>query len=125
MLTNNSMGDLFAFDGYLNETAPFTLREHTVSWKGSRRYHDFNIGNTYNETCQYPRFWLETGEQVGKDVTDRMKGCYNSDFDQARLPPRVGIFWADVLYSMAILKLLVSSLTGNVSWPSSPRCKID
>ena len=36
----------------------------------------------YNETCQYPRFWLETGYPVGSDVMDNLKGCYAGEFDQ-------------------------------------------
>lgn len=83
------MGDLIGFEGFLNSTTPFTLDEHKVLWKSNRRYHDFNFGNDYNETCDYPRFWLETGSRVGPDVTDRMKGCYNGDFDQARTLPRL------------------------------------
>ncbi len=76
------MGDLIGFDGYLNETTPFSLKEHEVVWKSDRRYMDFDFGNNYNATCQYPRFWLETGKPVGSDVLDRMVGCYDSDFDQ-------------------------------------------
>lgn len=81
------MGDLVGFNGYLNTTTPFSLKEHKVSWKTDRRYHDFDIGNDYNDTCNYPRFWLETGSPVGKDVMDRMNGCYDSDFDQVRHSP--------------------------------------
>ena len=77
-----TMGDLLGFEGYLNETAPFTLNEHKVEWKSARRYWDFEVTETYNDTCDYPRFWLETGYPVGSDVTDQMKGCYGGDFDQ-------------------------------------------
>lgn len=77
-----TMGDLLGFEGYLNETAPFTLDEHKVEWKSERRYWDFEVTETYNTTCDYPRFWLETGYPVGNDVTDQMKGCYGGDFDQ-------------------------------------------
>ena len=77
------MGDLIGSDGFLNKSTPFTLKEHKVQWRDpQRRYFDFAFGNTYNETCQYPRFWLETGFPVGPDVTDQMVGCYNSEFDQ-------------------------------------------
>ena len=78
------MGDLIGFDGYLNTTTPFTLQEHEVSWKSERRYLDFDTSNDYNQTCQYPRFWLETGARIGSDVLDQMKGCFNSEFDQVR-----------------------------------------
>lgn len=77
-----TLGDLLGFDGYLNETTPFSLDEHKVLWKSEKRYWDFDFDNTYNDTCEYPRFWLETGYPVGKDVTDKMKGCYAGDYDQ-------------------------------------------
>ncbi|KAF7715965.1 Alpha-1,3-glucan synthase [Penicillium ucsense] len=77
-----TMGDLIGFEGYLNTTAPFLTKEHKVQWKSDRRYVDFNIGNDYNETCNYPRFWNETGYPVDSYVHDELGGCYNSDFDQ-------------------------------------------
>lgn len=77
-----TMGDLIGFQGYLNDTAPFRTQEHKVQWKGSRQYNDFGIGNTYNSTCQYPKFWLETGYPVTEDVVRQFTGCYDSDFDQ-------------------------------------------
>ncbi|KAL4797044.1 hypothetical protein BDV19DRAFT_397901 [Aspergillus venezuelensis] len=77
-----TMGDLIGFQGYLNETTPFSVKEHQVLWKSERRYVDFDIGNTYNETCNYPRFWNETGYPVSQDVRDELQGCYDSDFDQ-------------------------------------------
>jgi alpha-1,3-glucan synthase len=77
------MGDLIGFKGYLNASTPFTLKEHQVEWRDpERRYLDFAFGNRYNRTCQYPRFWQESGYPVGNDVTDQMVGCYNSEFDQ-------------------------------------------
>jgi len=80
-----TMGDLIAFDGYLNESTPFRTDEHQVQWRNPKRqYHDFHFGNTYNQTCHYPRFWLETGFIVKNDVTDQFVGCYDSDFDQVR-----------------------------------------
>ncbi|KAK5172317.1 Cell wall alpha-1,3-glucan synthase ags1 [Saxophila tyrrhenica] len=77
-----TMGDLIGFEGYLNTTTPFTLDEHEVLWKTDRQYWDFNIGNTYNKTCEYPAFWNETGYPVDDYVTEKMKGCYDSEFDQ-------------------------------------------
>ncbi|PGH11011.1 hypothetical protein AJ79_05162 [Helicocarpus griseus UAMH5409] len=77
-----TMGDLIGFKGYLNETTPFRVTEHEVLWKSNRRYVDFDFGNTYNETCDYPRFYWENGYPVGTDVTDQLTGCYDSDFDQ-------------------------------------------
>jgi alpha-1,3-glucan synthase len=77
------MGDLIVSDGYANSSAPFTLKEHQVEWRDpNRRYFDFEFGNHYNQTCHYPRFWLDTGFPVGENVTEQMVGCYNSEFDQ-------------------------------------------
>lgn len=50
------MGDLIGFEGYLNTTTPFSVKEHKALWKTDRRYVDFDIGNDYNSTCDYPRF---------------------------------------------------------------------
>lgn len=81
-LIEYSMGDLIGFKGYLNTTTPFSVKEHKTMWKSDRHYVDFHIGNEYNETCDYPRFWNETGYPVGAHVTAQLKGCYDSDFDQ-------------------------------------------
>ncbi|PWY72970.1 alpha-1,3-glucan synthase, partial [Aspergillus heteromorphus CBS 117.55] len=62
-----TMGDLIGFDGYLNTTAPFTVKEHQVVWKSERQYVDFRFGNDYNDTCDYPRFWFENGYPVQDD----------------------------------------------------------
>ena len=87
-----TLGDLIGTEGYLNETVPFTLAEHKVQWKSNRKYWDFDFGNSYNKTCQYPRFWNETGYPVDKDVTDQMKGCFDSDFDQYGDTEAFGVF---------------------------------
>lgn len=76
------MGDLIGFEGYLNTTTPFSLKEHKAQWKSDRQYVDFNFGNSYNETCEYPRFWNETGFPVDKNVYNDLNGCFDSDFDQ-------------------------------------------
>ena len=86
------MGDLLGFEGYMNTTTPFQLNEHPVHYKSNRVYHDFEFGNNYNRTCQYPRFWLETGYPVGVDVTDQMTGCYDSEFDQYGDVEAFGVF---------------------------------
>jgi len=81
--TMGTMGDLIAFDGFLNSSTPFTLTEHNVLWRDpDRRYLDFAFSEHYNQTCNYPRFWLETGYTVGSSVTDLMNGCFDSEFDQ-------------------------------------------
>lgn len=77
-----TLGDLIGFDGYLNTSAPFTLKEHHVQYKTDRQYWDFSFGNTYNKTCNYPAFWNETGFPIDQSIVDRMQGCYDSEFDQ-------------------------------------------
>jgi len=77
-----TLGDLIGFEGYLNETAPFTLKEHKVQYKSDRRYLDFEFGNNYNATCEYPTFYNETGYVIDRQYKDQMVGCYDSDFDQ-------------------------------------------
>ncbi|KAI9835518.1 MAG: hypothetical protein M1819_001969 [Sarea resinae] len=80
--TMGTLGDLLGFDGYLNTSAPFSFEEHTAVWKSERRYHDFDISSQWLDHCDYPRFWTETGEMLTSNVTDRLIGCMNSDFDQ-------------------------------------------
>ncbi|KAJ4412539.1 hypothetical protein N0V85_003674 [Neurospora sp. IMI 360204] len=80
--TFSTMSDLLAFKGFENKSAPFTLQEHKVHYKGNREYLDFAPSNEYKGKCEYPRFWDETGMPVGEDVTSQFKGCYDSDFDQ-------------------------------------------
>lgn len=76
------MGDLIGFEGFLNESTPFRAEEHKVLWKSSRRYLDFAPSNEYKESCDYPRFWNETGFPVEPEVGDMFEGCYDGDFDQ-------------------------------------------
>ena len=90
--TMATMSDLIGFEGYMNTSTPFKTSEHKVQWKSSRQYLDFNIGNTYNATCAYPRFYNETGFPVGADVTSQLKGCYDSDFDQFGDIEAFGVF---------------------------------
>ncbi|KAK3936421.1 hypothetical protein QBC46DRAFT_357497 [Diplogelasinospora grovesii] len=80
--TMATMGDLIGFKEYLNSSTPFSTGEWTPVWKSARQYMDFNFSATYNETCEYPPFWLESGYPVGDNVTAQLKGCYDSDFDQ-------------------------------------------
>jgi alpha-1,3-glucan synthase len=87
-----TMGDLIGFDGYLNATTPFSLKEHPTQWKSERQYFDFKTSNDYNNTCAYPRFWNETGFPIDKSYTDQMAGCYNSEFDQYGDTEAFGVF---------------------------------
>lgn len=79
------MGDLIGFQGYLNESTPFSKNEHKFVWKNSRRYTDFAPSNKHNKTCDFPRFWNETGYPVDPEVDAMFKGCYDGDFDQVRV----------------------------------------
>lgn len=87
-----TLGDLIGFQGFLNETAPFLTEEHQVQYKSDRTYTDFSFGNTYNETCEYPKFWNETGYPVDQYVVDTFKGCYDSEFDQYGDTEAFGVF---------------------------------
>lgn len=87
-----SLGDLIGFEGYLNSSTPFKTDEHKVLWKTSRRYLDFDLGNTYNDTCDYPTFWYEDGNLVNDTVTNELVGCYDSDFDQYGDVEAFGVF---------------------------------
>lgn len=80
--TMATMGDLIGFKDHLNETAQFNTKEYEVVYKTERQYHDFVFGNDYNQTCDYPRFWDETGVPLAAANTSQLKGCYDSDFDQ-------------------------------------------
>lgn len=79
------MGDLIGFEGYLNTSAPFSPNGYSTVWKTSRRYHDFQPGNEWQEECewQYPRFWDDLG--TGLTEPDLTRGCYDSEFDQVLL----------------------------------------
>lgn len=92
LIFSDSMGDLIGFDGYLNTTTPFSEKEHMTTWKSDRHYVDFDIGNTYNETCDYPRFWFENGYPVNESQTADLVGCYDSDFDQYGDIEAFGVF---------------------------------
>ncbi|RAL64964.1 hypothetical protein DID88_001554 [Monilinia fructigena] len=91
--TMGTMGDLIAFKGYENSSTPFKLTEHEVLWRNeNRQYLDFSFSDKYNKTCNYPRFWLDTGYPVKEDVTSKMKGCYDSEFDQYGDTEAFGVF---------------------------------
>lgn len=79
------MGDLIGSEGFLNNTTPFSPKEHKAVWKTDRQYPDFKFGNNYKATCEYPRAWNESGYPVLKDsdtVFSQLIGCYDSEFDQ-------------------------------------------
>lgn len=80
--TVGTMGDLLAFKGYENVTTPFAFEEHDALWKSDKRYWDFDFGNDFNESCEYPVFWDDTGYPYTTNVTDHFHGCRISDFDQ-------------------------------------------
>ncbi|TDL24794.1 glycoside hydrolase family 13/glycosyltransferase family 5 protein [Rickenella mellea] len=83
--TIGTMGDLIGFEGFLNESTPFDINEHTAVWKkpryapwGFETYVDFNIVNERNASCQLPTMWQEDGTQVAIPTN----GCMASEFDQ-------------------------------------------
>lgn len=86
------MGDLLGFEGHLNDSTPFTEKEHKVVWKSSRQYLDFSPGNDYNDTCEYPTFYNENGYPEPATELANLKGCYNSDFDQYGDIEAFGVF---------------------------------
>ena len=81
------MGDLLAFDGYVNASTPFAWQEHDYVWKTDRRYLDFQPGNDHNASCEYPRMWGEDGYRLPSNITDLMQGCKSSEYDQVLHTP--------------------------------------
>ena len=79
---HNRMSNLVGFKGHLNDSADFRAQEYEVEWVTDRKYADFRVGNEYNETCNYPKFWNETGYPLLSGGVEDLKGCYDSDFDQ-------------------------------------------
>jgi hypothetical protein len=104
--TMSTMGDLIGFEGYLNETTPFSFNEHNAVWKSSRRYWDFHLGDD-SIRCEYPRFWDEQGKLVGEDVTSRMTTCRTSDFDQVTTLARALSLPTPFIFSFFHILLLV------------------
>ncbi|KAH2916900.1 hypothetical protein KXV64_009499 [Aspergillus fumigatus] len=77
-----TLSNLIGFKGHLNTSADFRPDEYEVEWITDRRYADFKFSNEYNKTCDYPKFWNETGFPLYSGGVEELKGCYNSDFDQ-------------------------------------------
>lgn len=82
--TLGTMGDLLQWVGSENVSAPFKWSEYDVRYKTSRRYHDFQIDNNLNTSCQYPRMWGEDGFPLSNSsVLDKFElPCRDSEFDQ-------------------------------------------
>lgn len=86
----------YLVNSHLNSSTPFSLDEYEAQWKlppyapwGIDKYPDFQFDNTqYNETCEYPVFWLDNGEIVPVPAT----GCYHSEFDQYGDTEAFGVF---------------------------------
>lgn len=76
-----TLGDLIAFEGYLNTSTPFAAGEHNVVWKSERRYQDFEQSDAELPECTYPRFWGDDGHRV-TNTSHLLVGCRDSDFDQ-------------------------------------------
>ena len=123
------MSNLIGFDDFLNSTATFDPKEHKVKYKDHRRYLDFDFSNKYNATCDYPRFWNESGGRVLKGCTDaddrcqlfdQLVGCYDSEFDQYGDTEAFGIFpdWQRQLSKFASVQDRLRE------WQPSVRAKI-
>jgi alpha-1,3-glucan synthase len=84
------------YDSHLNSSTPFSLDEYDAEWKlppyapwGITEYPDFKFdNNNYNETCEYPVFWLDDGTIVNSGAV----GCYHSEFDQYGDTEAFGVF---------------------------------
>ncbi|KAJ5344880.1 hypothetical protein N7452_002884 [Penicillium brevicompactum] len=77
-----TLSNLIGFQGHLNDSADFKASEYKVEWVTDRQYADFNFSNVYNESCNYPKFWEETGYPLTTQGVQDLHGCYDSDFDQ-------------------------------------------
>lgn len=73
---------MIGFKGHLNDSAHFQTDEYEVQWITEHRYADFKFSNEFNSTCDYPKFWNETGFPLTSGGVENLTGCYNSDFDQ-------------------------------------------
>ncbi|KAF2715738.1 glycosyltransferase family 5 protein [Pleomassaria siparia CBS 279.74] len=82
--TLGTMGDLLQWVGSENVSAPFKYDEYDVSWKSTRQYLDFAVGDGETTTCTYPRFWGQDGYPLNNDtVSAAIKlPCKDSQFDQ-------------------------------------------
>jgi alpha-1,3-glucan synthase len=82
--TMSTMGNLLGYEGkYMNTSVQFNFDEYDMFWKvPERRYLDFDISNTQNESCQLPRVWEQNGYLELKNITDQYHGCRESEFDQ-------------------------------------------
>lgn len=80
-----SLANLIGFVPHLNESAPFNPAEYKAVYKTNITYHDFTFGNTLNKSCEYPRFWDESGNIVTAQSDgnfSELNGCFESEFDQ-------------------------------------------
>ena len=85
------MGNLLAFNGHVNDTAPFRWDEYDTLWKTERQYLDFTVTNDWNETCEFPRMWDSHANPVGEDILQHQRsGCRANDFDAFGDMPGVG-----------------------------------
>ncbi|KAF2765531.1 hypothetical protein EJ03DRAFT_330849 [Teratosphaeria nubilosa] len=82
--TMSTMSDLFAFEGYLNSSAPFSFTEHKMFYKDPFVYRDYTHSNKFEKECSfpYPRFWDQGGHIIDDNYTRAMVGCMDSEFNQ-------------------------------------------
>jgi alpha-1,3-glucan synthase len=82
--TMATMSDLIGFQGFMNSSAEFSFREHSVQYVSDDFYRDFKFSNDFEEECHYafPRFWNQSGILMHDENTTSFKGCMDSEFDQ-------------------------------------------
>lgn len=82
--TMATMSDLIGFQGYLNESTPWSFKEHNALWKSDQHYSDYSFDNTWYDECPepYPRFWDQGGHRIDDYNTSKMVGCRASEFNQ-------------------------------------------
>lgn len=82
--TMATMSDLFAFQGYFNSSAPWSLNEHEMLYKNDRQYRDFYSTNNFEDECSYefPRFYDQSGHLYDDANVTSLRGCMDSEFDQ-------------------------------------------
>lgn len=77
-----------AYGRHLNTSTPFSVEQYETVWKRPRyvpwdleTYPDFNIDNTWNDSCRLPALWMDDGTEVDPNEIG-LHGCYQSEFDQ-------------------------------------------
>ncbi|KAF2402249.1 hypothetical protein EJ06DRAFT_520290 [Trichodelitschia bisporula] len=129
------MGDLVGFEGYLNEGAPFSFKEHKHVWKSVRRYWDFKLSEKVVD-CTPPRFWTDKGygdvasfgncpewqKKISKfsSAQDRLREWSPSVIDKIKLFSCIAVNMLDI-DGFRIDKALTITLDAQADWPDYMR----